>query len=280
MAQCVFCETISDLNTQIAIKLDDGKKVTCDVCDIHAEDATAKSVKAAYLEKQSKADALIAQLKALGYDVAKLNETKSGSGLIVPVMAEKLKPQARPDFAVEGAVPAEDLQGDDVIDTTVLDAKKKGMVSAAGTANYGGSQVSVAGHSSLDATSIAASNLPTDQRAGLLQAKKGKAKLAVVEGREGQPIVIEEKRVDGMGTTRIKITKNENDGKLQGRFKKMAKDSIDNDRVPNFARAGYQNTQTDCPICRGSCVVAQMVGGVKREVSCPKCNGSGTISVY
>jgi hypothetical protein len=261
----------------MAVKLDDGKKVTCDICDVHAEDATPKTVKAAYLEKDRKAKALLEQLKAMGYDVASLEQSKSG--LVVPVMAPK--PQPKPDFAPEGTILAEELQGDDVVDTAILDAKKsRGMVSAAGTANFGGGSVSVAGHASLDATSIAASNLPQDQRAGLLQAKKGKAKLAVVEGRAGQPIVIEEKRVDGMGTTRLKISKKEDDGKLQGRFKKMAKDSIDHDRVPNFARAGYQNTQSECPICHGTCVIVQPVRGVKQEVSCPKCNGAGVISVY
>ncbi len=276
MAQCVFCDSTSNLNTQIGIKLDDGKKATCDICDVHAEDATPKTVKAAYLEKETKAKSLLDQLKAMGYDVANLEHSKSG--LVVPVMAEKPKP--KPDFVAEGVIQAEDLQGEDVVDTTVLDAKKKGMVSVAGAANFGDGPINVAGHNSLDATGIAAGNLPQDQRAGLLQAKKGKAKLAVVEGREGQPLVIEEKRVDGMGTTRIKITKKEDDGKLQGRFKRMAKDSIEHDRVPNFARAGYQNTQAECPICKGACVIVQPVRGVKQEVSCPKCNGAGVISVY
>lgn len=276
MAQCVFCEATGNLNTQIGIKLDDGRKVTCDICDEHAEDATPKSVKAAYLEKQGKAEALIAQLKALGYDVAKMEESKSG--LVIPVMAAK---PAAPRSGPPEVIPEQDLEGDDVVDTTLLDSKSgKGMVSAGGAANYVGGSVSVAGHASLDAASIAANNLPADQRATLHKARKGKAKLTVVEGREGQPLIIPEKRVDGFGTTRIKITKKEDDGKLQGRFKKMAKDSIDNDRVPNFAREGYQNTQTDCPICRGNCVIIQPVRGVKQEVSCPKCNGSGVISTY
>lgn len=280
MPQCVFCEETTNLNTQIGIKLDDNRKVTCDICDAHAEDATPKAVKAAYLEKQGKADTLIAQLKAMGYDVARMEQSKSG--IVIPVMASQPGPATITEgTSPEGTIPAEDLQGEGVIDAAVFDAKRsRGMVSAAGSASFGGSQVSVSGHSSLDATSIAAGNLPPDQRATLLQAKKGKVKVAVVEGREGQPLMIEEKRVDGMGTTRIKITKVENDGKLQGRFRKMAKDSIDNDRVPNFARAGYQNTQTDCPICHGACVIVQQVNGIKREVSCPKCNGSGVISVY
>lgn len=275
MSQCVFCEATTNLNTQIGIKLDNGQKVTCDICDEHAEDATPKTVKVAYLEKQQKAEVLLEQLRKMGYNVANLEQSKSGSGLVIPVMS---KPAPQPvRAAAPDIIPEEDLSGDDVVDTTILDSKtSKGMVSATGAASYGGGSVSVAGHASFDAAAIAANQLPPDQRAVLLQARKGKAKLAVVEGREGQPLVIAEKRVDGFGTTRIKITKKEDDGKLQGRFKKMAKDSIDKDRAPNFAREGYQNTQTECPICHGRCVIVQN----NREISCPKCNGAGVISTY
>lgn len=280
MAQCVFCETTVDLNTQIGIKLDDGRKITCDICDQHAEDATPRTVKAAYTDKLSKAEALIAQLKAMGYDVAKVEESKSGSGLIIPTIIPKPAPELRRS-GPHDTIPEEDLQGDDVVDTAILDSKSsKGMLSTGGQASFGGGSVSVAAHASLDPAGMAANNLPADQRAALHQARKGKAKLTVVEGRAGQPLLIPEKRVDGMGTTLIKITKKEDDGRLQGRFKRMAKDSVENDRPPNFAREGYQNSQSDCPICRGACVIIQLVRGVKQEVSCPKCNGSGVISTY
>ncbi len=118
--------------------------------------------------------------------------------------------------------------------------------------------------------------MEADQRDVLNRARKGKAKLTVMEGRDGQQLVIPEKRVDGMGTTRLKIVKKEDDTKLQSRFKRMAKDTIEHDKVPNFAREGYQNTQLECPFCHGNCTIVHL----KREISCPKCNGAGVISTY
>lgn len=266
MTQCVFCEATTNLNTQMTVALEDGTKVTAHICDIHAEDATPKTVRLAYIDKQKKAEALIAQLKALGYAVTGLEQSKSG--LVVPTM-EKPKPAARAAPPTEAPATGDNLEGDDVVSTELLDGKSsKGMVSSSQVGNMGGQQIQVAGHASHDLSSVARGLPP--------EARKGKAKLTVTEGREGQTLVIPEKRVDGMGTTRIKITKKENDGTLQARFKKMAKDTVDNDKCPNFARSGYQNTQSVCPICRGDCVIKQ----AGKEVSCPKCNGSGVVSVY
>lgn len=270
MAQCVFCQAVTGLNTQIAVKLDDGIKVSCDICDEHADEATPKTVKAAYLARQAEADALIAKLKAMGYDVAKMEQKGS---IIVPVMAEKPKPSQ----VLAESVTADELSGDGVVDTSIVDSRAaRGVVSANGSAQFVGGSVSVAGYTSLDAAAIAANNLPVDQRNALSKAMKGKAKLTVVEGREGQPLTIVEKRVDGLGTTRIKVSKREDDTRLQSRFKKMAKDSTERGITPNFATEGYQNTQVDCPICRGNCVIVS----AGKEISCPKCNGAGFISRY
>jgi hypothetical protein len=107
------------------------------------------------------------------------------------------------------------------------------------------------------------------------ETRKGKVKMAVVEGREGQPLAIQEKRVDGTGTTQISIHKNENDGRLQDRFKRMAQDSM-NDNVPDFARSGYANTTTTCTFCQGKGTVKSTQG----EIECPKCHGSCIISIY
>ncbi len=92
----------------------------------------------------------------------------------------------------------------------------------------------------------------------------------------GMPLVIAEKRVDGMGTTRLRITKKEDDNKLQSRFKRMAKDTTERDRTPNFAREGYQNTQSTCMMCNGDMEIVHL----GKRIQCPKCNGAGTISTY
>jgi len=268
MTQCVFCEATTDLNTQMTIKLDNGNKVEVSVCDPHSETATPKTVKVAYLEKQGKAEALIAQLKAMGIEVAAVE--KRSSGLIVPALPKPVPAHREPTPA---SPQPEDLDGDDVVDTTLLDAKSKGMVSRGGSINAGGIATNVTSHASHDLHNL---RLDQEQRQALAGATKGKAKMTVMEGREGQPLILPEKRVDGLGTTRLKIAKKEDDGRLQNRFKKMAKDSIERDRSPDFARSGYQNAQSTCPICHGECVIRQ----AGKETGCPKCNGMGFISTY
>ncbi len=262
MSQCVFCDAITNLNTQLTVALDDGIKVTVMICDLHAEDATIKTARTAYLAKQQKATELIAQLKNLGYDVAKLDQR---AGLIVPTLATPARaPAPAPTPEANGP-----LSGDDVVSTELLDAKsRKGMVSVGGNTDFG----HVAGLPSHDVSEVA-------KKLGA-EARKGQAKLTVVEGREGIPLVVPEKRIDGMGTTRIKVTKKENDAKLQSRFKKMARDTMDEARphFPDFARGGYQNSQVDCPICAKTATPGTVMNG-GREITCPKCNGACVIPV-
>lgn len=261
MPQCVFCDATDNLNTQMNVTIDDGTKVTVFICDTHAEDATVKTAKNAYTIKQDKIKVLIEQAKALGFNLTGMEQQ---GGVLVPTLAKPPRPAA-PAAEASPAQP-EALEGDQVISTEILDSRR-GMQSVGGQLDGVGH---VTSHSSHDLSGLQ-SKLPED-------ARKGKAKMAIVEARVGMPIAIPETRIDGLGTTRIRVTKKENDGTLQSRFKKMAKDSIELDRTPDFARSGYQNTQAECPICRGTCVIKQNVGGVVKEVSCPKCGGLGSIS--
>ncbi len=261
MSQCVFCDSAKDLNTQFNITLDDGQKITVSICDTHAEDATIKTAKASYLDRQKKIDEVIAQARALGLNITGMQQH---GNLQVPIVERKPQPQP-PQPQSEIVHPqAEDLTGDGVVSTEVLD---RAMMSIGGSTEFG----HVSGHSS-HAVRGDKSTLPPNVR-------QGKAQLVMIEGREGMPLAIPEKRVDGTGTTRIKVNKKEDDVKLQSRFKKMAKDSIDHDRVPNFARQGYQNTQIDCPLCSKSKTPGIVLQGGK-EITCPKCNGSMVISLY
>jgi hypothetical protein len=254
MSQCVFCEAVENLNTQMSVTLEDGTKVTVVICDVHAEDATVKTARNAYLDKKKKIDALLEQAKALGLNL---------SGFVQ--QGNLLVPAAKPAAPViqEQAVPSrqmavEELSGENVISTEIIDSRP-GMQSVGGSTDFG----NVAAHQSLDPNSFS-SKLPAG-------ARKGRAKMVTVEGREGMPISIPETRVDGTGTTHIRIVKKENNLSLQSRFKKMADDSIIRDSPPNFAREGYQNTQTTCPICRGDCSIRQG----SKSVVCPKCGGLG-----
>jgi hypothetical protein len=244
--QCVFCDKANNLNTQMTITID-GISIDVKICDDHAEDATVKSVKEAYSVKKKKIDDVIAQAKALG-----LNISESGGLVLASTPAPKTP--AKPAIVEEM-----DVNSPDVIPTSKL----KSVVQTTGGDVAG---MAIAGHSSFDVNSLS-EKLPSE----MLQ---GHAEMALVEGRSGQPLAIPKTRIDGTGTTRITIQKSD-DATLQNRFKKMATDSM-NGNTPDFANAGYNNTTKTCPICRGQSTIKQN----KKNILCPKCNGSGIISIY
>lgn len=251
-SQCIYCESANNLNTELTISLEDNTKVKVKICDAHAEDASVKSAKEAYLAKKSILDELLTKAKSLG-----LHISTSSSGIVSVESPKQTAPNSKPlpdpDF---------DTNAPDVVKTTMID--KNRMFKSVG-GDSGGTHVSA--HSSIDLNGLS-DKLPDSVR-------EGYAQLAVMEGRAGQPITIPHRRIDGTGVTRIIISKSENDDKLQNRFKKMAQDSM-SDKMPDFAHSGYQETTRPCPICRGAGVVSQG----KKQTNCPKCQGSGVISVY
>jgi len=251
--QCVYCESSENLNTSLSVTLEDGTKVTVDICDEHAEEATIKSAREAYEAKQEKIKEVMEMAKKLGLSVS---DTPGGVAVVQP---SALTPQQKPPVTESKKAPdALDPNSPDVISTSRIDGAP-GMVSVGGATDLG----PVESHQSLQSSDLQ-DKLPDDVRDGAVQ-------MGVVEGREGQPLAIQRKRVDGTGTTRVAIIKSEDDRKLQDRFKRMADDSMQ-DRTPDFARQGYAKTMTNCPVCRGDCEV--------NGDTCPKCKGAGQISVY
>ena len=252
---CIFCGKNTDLNTQLTISLGDGNKVSVDICDEHAEDATVKTARAKYVEKQAQITAFMEQAKALGLEI---KAPSSGSGLVTVQKTQEIIPTARQ--IVEPTLTVDSKEEEDGwVPTAKVDAAdRKGMRSVGGSTEMGG----VSGHSSY---TIGGQKDSLDEAM-----RRGKVRMVVQEGRAGAPIVVPQKRVDGTGTTRIRIVKNESDDSLQRRFKGMAQDSKQ-DRQPDF-RNGYDESTRTCPICRGDCVV--------NDQDCPKCDGLGIISVY
>lgn len=254
--QCIYCGTAKDLNTSMTVTLDDGVKHTVNICDEHAEDASIKSVKEAFIAKQAQIQAVLEQAKALGLNI-------SDVGGITVAQAEPAPPSAPPSPSAPQGQPTAKEQpelGDDFIPTDMID-KDRTITSVGGNTDMG----NVASYQSYDISGTRG-DLPDD-------VLKGKVKMEVMEGREGQPLAVPQQRVDGTGTTNININRSENDGRLQERFKKMAASSM-GDQTPDFARAGYSNTTATCPICRGDGTVKM---GAKSQM-CPKCDGSGIIS--
>lgn len=252
--QCVYCGATSNLNTQMTITLSDGQKHTVDICDAHAEEATIKSARDAFQDKKKQIDDLLAKAKELGIDI-----TQTASGLTVASQ----KPQEKQEKTAAPTIPTINRSDEDVIPTSKLD-HSRGMMSVGGQTDAG----QVSSFSSHDLNSLT-DKLPEEARLGL-------AKMTVVEGRAGQPLVIPKQRVDGTGTTNITVTKKETDQQLQARFKHMSALSMqDGGPVPNFARQGYQNTTTKCTFCKDGYVRTR-----NGNELCPKCGGSSILPKY
>jgi hypothetical protein len=256
---CVYCGSVINLNTTFNITIDENEKVQVFICDEHAEDASVKTAKEAYGKKQKQIDDFLAQAKALGLDITVNDSSK------LSVVTDSRRPEQLVQPVTRQVVALFDdssMVGDDVVNTDMID-NNRSIRSVGGSTDYG----SVDSYNSLDRNSLSDKLDPSFFR--------GKAKITMVEGRDGQPIAIPEHRVDGTGSTRIKIIKTEDDQRLQTRFKKMADDSKGG-KTPDFARSGYQNTMKMCPLCRGDCTIKND----GQTMVCPKCNGSGMISVY
>ncbi len=253
--QCIFCGADKSLNTSMDIKIDDDSPaVKVMICDVHAEEATIKSVKEAYLVKQRQIEEVLAQAKALG-----LNVGETATGITTIHAAAKPPPlpvDRRPTPAIEY-----DESDPNVVPTSLVDGKA-GIRSVGGATDLG----TVESHTSHTTTDLK-SALPEGTR-------DGRVRMGLVEGRGGQPMAIQRRRTDGTGTTRINVIQTESDASLQKRFKEMAKASEESGVTfsKGYAQPGGVR---DCPICRGECVVMQE--GVEQE--CPKCDGTGIITV-
>ncbi len=251
---CVYCNAVDNLNTSFNITIDDGSKVVVFICDEHAEDATVKSAKEAFMKKKSQIDALLAQAAALGL---KLVEGGSGLSFLQSEEEVKEKPKLKPQAPKKEVVVEDD---GDFIPTDIIDRRQMAMPTI--VSNTAGAE----SYAPSDLNSLR-SELPEG-------ALKGQAKIAVFEGRQGVPITLVQQRRDGLGTTNVQIIKKENDQTLQERFKRMADDSV-RDNTPDYAKSGYHKSFTDCGLCRGS----GNVKNGKNLIICPKCQGSGIINL-
>lgn len=244
---CVYCGSCEDLNTVMTIVINDGDKVSVHICDLHAEEATVKTARIAYLDKQSKIEEVLKQARSLGLNIS-IND--SGFSIASASTPVKVQPVQQP-ILNEAAVQEPD---DDFIQVnTVFDRP----ITVAGADQS-------AGYTASGFTDRLDENLV-----------KGKGKITVAEGRDGSPIAFLSSRVDGTGTTRIVIKNQDDDQKLQNRFKKLAEASI-RDKAPDFVHAGYQDSMVSCSFCRGESTVKKG----QEIIMCPKCNGSGMISKY
>ena len=217
-----------------------------------------------YLERKKQIEELLAQAKALGLDVTALNNSSNQVKPKQPAAINDkqtnnngLQPEGKEITKESKAKIINQSSQNTESDKDWISTEKYENVQQSGFTSVGGQ-----GAQSYSSYKVSGQQDTLDSE--LLE---GKVKMDVVEGRGGQPLPIPSKRVDGTGTTTIRVVKSENDQSLQRRFKDMASQ----EHQPDF-RHGYNDATRTCPICRGDCSV--------NGKDCPKCKGSGLISVY
>lgn len=264
IVNCVVCNSNTNLNTEMSIIIND-EKIKVKICDEHAEDITPKIAREAYVKRKSEIDELIEKAKALGLDFTQ----KAPPGAIhIP---QRLPVAQQHDVTQLSSLDA-DLDGEDLIPTSVVDTAMKRVAGTKARIESGGSggSYNVEGHNVYDRSQL---------DGGLPDAIfEGVAKMATFEGRQGQQVAIPAIRRDGTGTTRITINKGKGDATLQNNFRQLASSDMQtpSGAIVNshgFAIDGYN--VKPCNACDGT--GSFKVRG-KSTQSCPRCGGSGILN--
>lgn len=253
---CVFCEQTA--SSKLEITVDDGK-VIVGICDLHAEDATIKSCRTAYLQRQTQIAELLAQAEKLGL---KLSTTASGITLAQTEPQTLQEPRvAQLEQPVRPTPPPLADNNHRLIPTSQFDNRQH--VPQVKVIAEGGLTVdNYASHS----LSNLADKLPEGARIGEVLVEQ-------VAGRAGVPVNVETLRRDGTGETKITVRQTVDDSRLQRRFKEMAVASLD-----GIYQDGYALEPTrvrSCPFCGGR----GQYRANNNLVECQKCHGTGSITV-
>lgn len=249
---CIICGSSDNLNTTMTILVDD-QKIDVKLCQEHSDDVTPRQAREAYAKKKEEIDEILAKAKQFGLELA------PSSGKIAT-----FNKQPAPAPAIEDNKPVPELNGE-LLDTAIVDAVLERKVQGIGgtvSSDYG-SQVLQA-NNAYDIGNFGTDKLPAEVR-------RGKVKMAIAEGRCGQPMAIPEVRRDGTGTTVLRVVKGGGDAELQRRFKSHA-GSVDSDGANTHAFSSGGYAVRDCPFCRGE---GRIKIGEDKYQECPKCDGSG-----
>lgn len=257
---CIFCGTEENLNTQMTIVLDDGRRVSVDVCDTDAETATPKLAKTQYVKKQMDISEFMKQAAALGIKFVEQNGM-----MVVDTSIASSKQQVKQVAAAKPPPPPTVEITEDMVPTSMIDPKtRRGMESAGGT--FG--TIQAPGSRSHDVAEVV-----HELGEELLD---GHVKMTVVEARAGQKLAIPEKRVDKLGTTQINVVKGADNSEIQRRLQMMSEQSRTEQgfqAMHSFQMFGY--TVRPCPLCKGR----QVIKNKNVEQTCPKCKGAGDIAI-
>lgn len=262
MLQCVFCEKTETVNTEMSVALEDGTKVSVSICDEHAEDATPKKAREAYVAKQAKINEFLAQAKALGLDV-----TINKGGISTAEAKPKKAPAQR---QVRQEIPEEPLE-EALDETPEIITNDEGIVDATNFDRKVATARSVAGNlSDLGRVDGFASHNPSSLSDKIDQKLlKGQVKVERVIARDGRPTEIQSRRQDGLGTLIVSVRNTMTDVELQRRTKAMA------EGTKTGHHAGFKDGYAlrRCNLCNGNCTVRSK----GQTINCPKCGGAGEL---
>lgn len=265
MGTCIYCGSRENIVAQLTLTLDDGTRATVDVCATHADDATIRTAKQKYMERQNEIDELLAKAKALGLE---LSPQKTASGLIVVQNVGKNQQAVDDVMRGDQSPRAGQRAGAQAEDTGMIDSAKfeqkeqRGLVSRGGVA---GSH-NVESHQSIDMTDVR-------EQIGE-EALRGKVKFEAIEKQSGAMVAIPTKKVNGLGTTQIRVVQT-TDQELQRRFKTIAEQSKSPYGWDVMRHLGKEGVEiVNCPICHGEGVTVN----AGKEITCPKCKGKGMLN--
>jgi len=256
---CVICGSSDNLNTSMTIKVDD-EDVTVKICDTDAETATPKMVMKSYLGKKSEIEEILAKARALGLQVDLPDSTSK-----IAIVADN-RPKPVPPAAASAA-PASPGKLDSAIAASVAGSRDEGVLPTS-VVDSVAQRVRGASGGEVNAESYAAYTQGAGQDKLDPTLLEGRVKMGVGEGRGGQVIAVPAVRVDGTGTTTVRVRKDIDDAAIQRRFKQMANP----DSGGHSFLDGYN--VHNCPICKGEGVAKQR--GVLDV--CPKCKGTGLLN--
>lgn len=250
----------------------DADRVTVSICDEHADSASPKTAKEAYLKIKDEFEKLKSIAAAFGCDLVQHQTAPNKLAiatqqpLVKPAIANEV-PAAQRDLP-PGQVPGP-LSGR-LATPTPPPADGQYLDSQAAADILRRHQGNIRVSAEAKAMAYLQQEAPIDQStlaesAG--DALRGKTKLAKFRGRIGTELVLPTKIINGLGITNIAVVNHMSSSDYERRFKDMAKDSIA-DNLDRY-KDGYHTVT--CPACDGKCMVSDR--GV--DMVCPRCSGSG-----
>lgn len=245
---CVICGASDNLNTDMTIVVDD-KKIKIKVCDVHADDITPKAAREAYTAKKAEIDAILAAAAKYGLKLQTPGTSK------LAILQQEPSASATPQKTA--VIHTKELDGDNVIPTSVIDSKIQSIKGVSGV--IGNHRVE--GQNAHNLQNVA-NQLPVG-------ATEGKVKMALVEGRSGQLMAIPSVRQDKLGTTVISVSKSVTDADIQRRLRRQQ--SL-GDSAHCYGPDGYDIH--NCTMCGGATTIINK----GERIPCPKCNGAGLLN--